>query len=84
MDNAALLNDLLTRVEETRAQVGTTWPYHADADTGAWHCTEDGDWCGGHWVEMLRIAGVLQGRPALIEEARDRCEALRPYLERDD
>ncbi len=84
MDRAALLNDLLARVGETRARIGDAWPYHADPETGAWQVTEDGDWCGGHWVEMLRIAGVLGGQDALLEEARDRCEALRPYLERDD
>ncbi|HHL21117.1 MAG TPA: hypothetical protein ENJ52_06270, partial [Aliiroseovarius sp.] len=61
MDKGKVLNDLLARVDETRAQVGAAWPYHADPETGVWETTPDGDWCGGHWVEMLRLKGVLEG-----------------------
>lgn len=84
MDHSGLLGALLARVEATRSSVGAAWPYHADPDTGRWETVPDGDWCGGHWVECLRIAGRLEGRPELIEEARDRTEALRPKLEKDD
>jgi unsaturated chondroitin disaccharide hydrolase len=84
MDRQALLSALLARVGETRAAIGAAWPYHADPETGIWETVEDGDWCGGHWVECLRIAGRLEGRPELIEEARDRTERLRPKLETDD
>jgi len=84
MDHSSALAALLARVEETRAQVGSAWPYHADPETGLWETVEDGDWCGGHWVECLRIAGRLLGRPDLTEEARARTEALRPKLEKDD
>ena len=84
MGRAALLNDLLARIEATRAALGDAWPYHADPQTGRWETTDDGDWCGGHWVECLRIMGRLEGRRALIEEARARTEALRPKLEKDD
>ena len=79
-----LLADLLDRVATTRAEVGAAWPYHADPETGHWETTEDGDWCGGHWVEALRIKGRLEGRRELIEEALARTEALRPKLEKDD
>lgn len=81
---AEALTALLNRVRATRGAVGTAWPYHADPETGHWHTVEDGDWCGGHWVECLRIAGDLEGDAALVEEARERTERLRPYLERDD
>jgi len=84
MDHSSALAALLARVEETRDQVGSAWPYHADPETGLWETVEDGDWCGGHWVECLRIAGRLLGRPDLTQEARDRTEALRPKLEKDD
>ncbi|MCW9044993.1 MAG: hypothetical protein OQK35_01550, partial [Alphaproteobacteria bacterium] len=84
MENAKILNNLLLRIEETRSQVGEAWPYHADPETGVWETVEDGDWCGGHYVECLRIKGVLEGRPELIEEARERTEWLRPKLEKDD
>lgn len=65
MKHEQLLGDLLHRIGETRDQIGTAWPYHADPDTGIWQTVEDGDWCGGHWVECLRIKGVLEGRPEL-------------------
>ncbi len=84
MTRSTLLNDLLTRVGETRDQVGQAWPYHADAKTGLWSTTDDGDWCGGHWVEMLSITARLQGRADLRDEARARTEMLRPKLEKDD
>ena len=84
MDNSRLLGDLLARIDDTRDQIGTAWPYHADAETGDWQTVDDGDWCGGHYVECLRIKGVLEGRSDLIEEARERTEWLRPKLEKDD
>ena len=84
MENSGVLGDLLTRIGETRAQIGTAWPYHADPDTGDWETVDDGDWCGGHYVECLRIKGVQEGKPELIEEAVERTEMLRPKLEKDD
>ena len=84
MKHGVLLGDLLHRIGETRDQIGNAWPYHADPDTGVWETVDDGDWCGGHWVECLRIKGVLEGKPELIEEARMRTEMLRPKLEKDD
>lgn len=78
------LRRLCGRVRATRAAVGDAWPYHADPATGVWDTTADGDWCGGHWVEMLRTVGALEGDAGLLAAARARTEALRPYLERDD
>ncbi len=83
-DRSALLGDLLARVDETRDQIGQAWPYHADPQTGVWQTTDDGDWCGGHWVEMLTIKARLEGRKDLLEEAFSRTENLRPKLEKDD
>lgn len=84
MAHAQLLDALLGRIGETRAQIGSAWPYQADPETGVWETVDDGDWCGGHYVECLRIKGVLEGKPDLIEEARERTEWLRPKLEKDD
>ncbi len=78
------LDALCMRVREIRHAVGEAWPYHCDPAVGTWDTTEDGDWCGGHWVECLRIVGELEGDPELLEEAAERTERLRPYLERDD
>lgn len=79
-----VLNLLCQRVLDTRAQVGEAWPYHADPRTGQWQTTDDGDWCDGHWIEMLRMAGDLLGRRDLIDEALARTERQRYKLERDD
>lgn len=84
MKRAELLGALLARVGETQAAIGARWPYHADPASGAWETTDDGDWCGGHWVEMLTIKARLENNPALLHEARARTEALRPKLEKDD
>lgn len=78
------LDRLCDRVRAIRAAVGEAWPYHCDPDTLEWDTTQDGDWCGGHWVECLRIVGELAGDRALLAEAESRTERLRPYLERDD
>lgn len=75
---------LLERVIRTHEQVGQAWPYHADPHTGRWETTDDGDWCGGHWVECLRIAAEGSGDARLLQAAAERTERLRPYLERDD
>jgi unsaturated chondroitin disaccharide hydrolase len=81
---AQALDLLCERVRATRAAIGAAWPYHADPETGAWTTTEDGDWCAGHWIECLRIAGARGNDLVLIEEARERTERVRPKLERDD
>ncbi len=78
------LDLLLQRVQHTEIEVANHWPYHADPTTGQWAVTEDGDWCGGHWVECLRIAAELTGKAELQNSAVLRTERLRPYLERDD
>lgn len=84
MKHHALLNDLLHRVGEINTQIGDQWPYHADPESGKMETVADGDWCGGHWVECLRIKGELENDANLITQAIDRAEQLRPYLERDD
>lgn len=78
------LDDLCARVYEIRSSVGDAWPYHCDPKDGAWDTTVDGDWCGGHWVECLRIVGELTGDRAIETESAQRADRLRPYLERDD
>lgn len=70
-----MLDDLLFRIGETCDQIGYAWPYRADQDTGVWGNVDDGDWCGGFWVECLRIKGRLESKPELIEEALERTKA---------
>lgn len=78
------LDRLCERVLQIRRAIGDAWPYHCDPVSDEWDTTEDGDWCGGHWVESLRIVGELTGDRALLNESTQRAERLRPYLERDD
>jgi unsaturated chondroitin disaccharide hydrolase len=78
------LDSLCQRVLEIRHACGERWPYHCDPATGEWDTTDDGDWCGGHWVECLRIVGELNGDKKLLDESAQRTERLRQYLERDD
>ena len=78
------LDLLCERILRIRAATGDAWPYHCDPATGEWDTTQDGDWCGGHWVECLRIVGELTGDRALLDESTQWAERLRPYLERDD
>ncbi|MDM0012012.1 hypothetical protein QTH87_06105 [Variovorax sp. J22P168] len=78
------LDDLCERVLQIRDACGEAWPYHCDPASGQWDTTADGDWCGGHWVECLRIVGELSGDRVLQQEAESRTERLRQYLERDD
>ena len=80
----AALDSLCERVLQIRQAVGEKWPYHCDPGTLQWDTTDDGDWCGGHWVECLRIVGELTGSRELLDESAQRTERLRPYLERDD
>ncbi|WP_040922176.1 glycoside hydrolase family 88 protein [Saccharomonospora xinjiangensis] len=75
---------LLGRVRTTREAVGEKWPYFAEPDTGEWTTTDDGDWCDGHWIEMLRITGEVTGDESLVREALARTERSRWKLEKDD
>lgn len=79
-----VLDLLCERVLQTRHEVGQAWPYHADPDTGRWTTTDDGDWCSGHWIEMLRIVGHRSGDRSLIDEARERTRQHAYKVERDD
>jgi unsaturated chondroitin disaccharide hydrolase len=78
------LDLLCERILVIRKAVGDAWPYHYDPASGAHDTVTDGDWCGGHWVECLRIVGELTGDRAVELESAERTERLRPYLERDD
>lgn len=62
---AAAYDAMMDRVLATLEATGETFPYFADPDTGAWTTTPDGNWCGGHWIEMLRMASDhLGGEPS--------------------
>lgn len=52
---------LIRRVETTLHEHPSGFPHYADPDTGAWTCSEDGDWTGGFWLGLLWLAGTITG-----------------------
>lgn len=47
---------VLHRIDATLEQTGDRFPFVADPDTGEWETTDDGNWCGGHWIGLLWTA----------------------------
>ncbi|MFB6106421.1 MAG: glycoside hydrolase family 88 protein [Halobacteriaceae archaeon] len=74
---------LVERVGTTLAETGTDFPYYADAETGEWVTTENGNWCGGHWVGMLWLAHQVTGEERFAEAAREHTETVVEYMPRD-
>jgi unsaturated chondroitin disaccharide hydrolase len=83
-DRAKLLDLMTDRVLATRAEIGAAWPSVADPGTGRWHTTDSPEWCAGHWIEMLRLAGERTGDWGLYEEGAARTLSLRPWIDRAD
>lgn len=70
------LDVIVDRVSETLEEMDDSFPFVADPETGEWDTTDDGNWCGGHWIGLLWIASDV--RPA----DADRFErAARAYTE---
>lgn len=77
MDSAeAALARIVDRVADTLEATGDSFPYYADPETGAWTTTDDGNWCGGHWVGLLLLAYERTGEERFLRAARDRAETV--------
>jgi unsaturated chondroitin disaccharide hydrolase len=63
------LSLLLDRVGTTLDATGDAFPYVADPTDGTWTTTPDGNWCGGHWIDALRIAADRTGADRFAEAA---------------
>jgi len=77
---------LVSRVDRTLSEVGDAFPYVADPDTGSWTTTDDGNWCGGHWVDLLWLASRYADDPEkdrFEAAARSQTEILRENMVRD-
>ncbi|MDH3235387.1 MAG: hypothetical protein OEQ29_17845 [Alphaproteobacteria bacterium] len=81
-DVAKILDQMTERVLITRAEIGASWPSVADPATGRWHTTDQPEWCAGHWIELLRIAGERTGDWGLYEDAALRAGQLRDLVNR--
>ncbi|AGN01249.1 unsaturated glucuronyl hydrolase [Salinarchaeum sp. Harcht-Bsk1] len=60
-DAERAFEQMVARVDTTLDAVGEAFPYVAEPDTGAWTTTDDGNWCGGHWVGLLWLAHEYTG-----------------------
>jgi unsaturated chondroitin disaccharide hydrolase len=73
---------LVERVGSTLDETGGAFPYFADPETGAWTTTENGNWCGGHWIHMLWRAHQYTGEERFASAAREHAETMVDYMPR--
>lgn len=71
------LDRLTARLDETLSEHSVAFPNFADAQSGEWTRTADGDWTGGHFVGQLWIAAASRGN-GYLESARAWSRRLRP------
>lgn len=74
---------VLDRVETTLKETGAMFPYVADAETGEWQVTDDGNWCGGHWIGLLWLTYEHTGEELFAEVAREHTDVLVDAMERE-
>lgn len=74
---------LLERVEGTLEATGSAFPYVADPETGEWQVTDDGNWCGGHWIGLLWLAYDHTGEERFARAARERTDVLVDAMPRE-
>lgn len=66
---AQALSLLVNRTDTTLDQVESGFPYFADPETGVWEVTDDGNWCGGHWIGILWLAHERTGEDRFADAA---------------
>lgn len=74
---------MMGRMLHTANDVGPAFPHWANAETGAWRTTPDGDWTGGAWPGMLWLAHHATGEQRFADMAAQWCERLRPRALRE-
>lgn len=74
--------DLIERVGTTLDEVGARFPYYADPADGSWTTTPNGNWCGGHWLQMLWHAHVETGEERFERAAREGTSTMVEYMPR--
>lgn len=81
------LTALLDRVERTLDATGDRFPYVYDRDADAWETTENGNWCGGHWIGLLWHAASHADSDRVGDRfgraAHKHTEAMRAYMPQD-
>lgn len=66
------------RVDQTLDVLQAEFPHWADATTGQWTTTVDGDWTGGAWPGMLWLLARRTGSERYLAAARLWSSRLRP------
>jgi unsaturated chondroitin disaccharide hydrolase len=66
------------RVDQTLGVLNTEFPHCADAATGKWTTTVDGDWTGGAWPGMLWLLAKRTGETKYLDAARLWSSRLKP------
>jgi unsaturated chondroitin disaccharide hydrolase len=77
----AAIERVLARVQDTTRRVREGFPHWADADTGEWVTTPDGDWTGGYWLGVLWLAHHATGDARYLRWAEPLMERLRSRIE---
>lgn len=70
------LSLLVARTGSMLDQIGDNFPYFADPETGDWQVTDDGNWCGGHWIGMLWLAHEQTGKDQFANAAERFTDAM--------
>jgi len=66
------------RIDQTLGVLQSEFPHWADAATGKWTTTVDGDWTGGAWPGMLWLLARRTGNERYLAAARLWSGKLRP------
>lgn len=81
------LSAVLGRVAVTLDETGTAFPYVYDRERAAWETTDDGNWCGGHWIGLLWLAAShaddAESSDRFEAAARSHTETMRDAMPRD-
>jgi len=84
---AVAMDAVVDRVASTLAETGSSFPYFADPETGRWVTTEDGNWCGGHWIGLLWLAADYTDDETqsarFAEAARSHTDTMANYMPRN-
>ncbi|MDB5606835.1 MAG: hypothetical protein JWP25_3735 [Bradyrhizobium sp.] len=75
---SAAIDLVRSRIDQTLASLDGRFPHWADAQTGVWTTTADGDWTGGAWPGMLWLAYRRTQDPKYLEAARIWSGRLKP------
>jgi unsaturated chondroitin disaccharide hydrolase len=67
-----------SRIDQTLGTLEDRFPHWANAETGNWTTTADGDWTGGAWPGMLWLAYRRTGQPKYLQAARLWSSRLKP------